>query len=118
MGPSDPRQDRTPLAGHFKATRLGRLTRLQRGARVNGPSREEGEAMVVVVFKIQHRPELPVAEYDKAGARMLDLVSQMPGFLGMDYAEIEGGELLVVRFESHEALEAWRTHPEHQETQR
>jgi heme-degrading monooxygenase HmoA len=74
--------------------------------------------MVVVVFKIQHRPDLPVAEYDKAGARMLDLVSQMPGFLGMDYAEVEGGELLVVRFESHEALEAWRTHPEHQETQR
>jgi heme-degrading monooxygenase HmoA len=74
--------------------------------------------MVVVVFKIQHRPDLPVAEYEEAAARMLELVSQMPGFLGMDYAEVEGGELLVVRFESHEALEAWRAHPEHQETQR
>jgi heme-degrading monooxygenase HmoA len=74
--------------------------------------------MVVVVFKIQHRPDMPVAEYEAAGARMLELVSQMPGFLGMDYAEVEGGELLVVRFESHEALEAWRTHPEHQATQR
>ena len=74
--------------------------------------------MVVVVFKIQHRPDLPVAEYEEVGARMLELVGEMPGFLGMDYAEIEGGELLVVRFESQEALEAWRTHPEHQATQR
>jgi heme-degrading monooxygenase HmoA len=73
--------------------------------------------MVVVVFKIQHRPDMPVAEYEEAGARMLEIVSQMPGFLGMDYAEIEGGELLVVRFESHEALEAWRTHLEHLATQ-
>jgi heme-degrading monooxygenase HmoA len=41
----------------------------------------------------------------------------MPGFLGMDYAEVEGGELLVVRFESHETLAAWRNHPEHLEAQ-
>ena len=74
--------------------------------------------MVVVVFKIQHRPDMPVAEYEQAGARMLELVSEMPGFLGMDYAEVEGGELLVVRFESHEAVEAWHRNPEHQETQR
>ena len=74
--------------------------------------------MVVVVFKIQHRADMPVAEYEEAGARMLELVSQMPGFLGMDYAEIEGGELLVVRFESHEAVEAWHRNPEHQATQR
>jgi heme-degrading monooxygenase HmoA len=74
--------------------------------------------MVVVVFKIQHRPDMPVAEYEEAGARMLEIVSQMPGFLGMDYAEIEGGELLVVRFESHEAVEAWHEHPEHKATQR
>ena len=42
----------------------------------------------------------------------------MPGFVGMDYAQVEDGELLVVRFESHEALEAWRNHPEHLEAQR
>lgn len=74
--------------------------------------------MVIVVFKITLRPDLPVSEYEEAGARMVELVSQMPGFLGMDYAAIEGGELLVVRFESHETLAAWRNHPEHLETQR
>ncbi len=31
----------------------------------------------------------------------------------MDYAATDGHELLVVRFESHEALKAWREHPEH-----
>ena len=73
--------------------------------------------MVVVVFKITLRPDLAVSDYEATGTRMVELVSQMPGFLGMDYSEIEGGELLVVRFESHEALAAWRTHPEHQAAQ-
>lgn len=48
---------------------------------------------------------------------MAELVSAMPGFLGMDYAEVEGGELLIARFESHDALAAWRTEPEHLEAQ-
>jgi heme-degrading monooxygenase HmoA len=69
--------------------------------------------MVVVVFKITLRPDLQVADYEATGARMVELVSSMPGFLGMDYAEIEGGELLVARFESHEALAAWKNQPEH-----
>jgi heme-degrading monooxygenase HmoA len=73
--------------------------------------------MVVVVFKITHRPDLPVADYEATGNRMVELVSAMPGFLGMDYAGIEGGELLVARFESHEALAEWRNLPEHQAAQ-
>jgi heme-degrading monooxygenase HmoA len=73
--------------------------------------------MVVVVFTIKLRPDLPASDYEATGARMVELVSEMPGFIGMDYAETEGGELLVARFESHEALEAWRNHPEHQQAQ-
>ena len=73
--------------------------------------------MVVVVFKITHRPDLPVAEYEETGTRMVELVSAMPGFLGMDYAATDGGELLIARFESHEALEAWRNLPEHKAAQ-
>jgi heme-degrading monooxygenase HmoA len=69
--------------------------------------------MVVVVFRITLRPDLPAADYEKVGAKMVELVSAMPGFLGMDYAETPDGELLVARFESHEALAAWRNHPEH-----
>ena len=74
--------------------------------------------MVVVVFRITLRTDLDVADYEATGERMVELVSGMPGFLGMDYAEVEGGELLVVRFESHEALAAWRNHPEHLDAQR
>jgi heme-degrading monooxygenase HmoA len=73
--------------------------------------------MVVVVFKITHRADLPVAEYEQVGARMVELVTAMPGFVDMDYAEIEGGELVIARFESHEALAAWRNLPEHREAQ-
>jgi heme-degrading monooxygenase HmoA len=73
--------------------------------------------MVVVVFKITLRPDLPVAEYEERGTRMVELVSAMPGFLGMDYAATEGGELLIARFESHEALAAWRNLPEHKAAQ-
>jgi heme-degrading monooxygenase HmoA len=69
--------------------------------------------MVVVVFSIKLRPDLPASEYEETGTRMGELASTMPGFLGMDYAAVEGGELLVVRFESHEALRAWHDHPEH-----
>ncbi len=74
--------------------------------------------MVVVVFRITHRPDLPVAEYEQVAARMVELVTAMPGFVDMDYAEVEGGELVIARFESHEALAAWRELPEHKETQR
>ena len=73
--------------------------------------------MVVVVFKITLRPDLPTEEYEATGTRMVELVSALPGFLGMDYAATDGGELLVARFESHEALAAWREHPEHREAQ-
>jgi heme-degrading monooxygenase HmoA len=69
--------------------------------------------MVVVVFSIKLRPDLPTSEYEETGARMGELASSMPGFLGMDYAAVEGGELLVVRFDSHESLRAWHDHPEH-----
>jgi heme-degrading monooxygenase HmoA len=69
--------------------------------------------VIVVVFRITHRADLATSEYEQLGARMGEIVGAMPGFLGMDYAPIEGGELLVARFDSHEALDAWREEPEH-----
>jgi heme-degrading monooxygenase HmoA len=76
-----------------------------------------GLSVVIVVFVITHRPDMPVAEYEETGNRMVEIVSSMRGFLGMEYAETDGGELLVARFDSHEALAAWRNHPEHQVAQ-
>jgi heme-degrading monooxygenase HmoA len=73
--------------------------------------------MVIVVFTITPRPDIRVAEYEETAARMVEIVSSMPGFLGMDYAETEGREQLVVRFDSHETLASWRNHPEHKAAQ-
>jgi heme-degrading monooxygenase HmoA len=50
--------------------------------------------------------------------RMWSIVSAMPGFISYKAYTAEDGErIAVVRFESREALEAWRTHPEHRATQ-
>jgi heme-degrading monooxygenase HmoA len=73
--------------------------------------------MVVVIFKIVLRSDLDAAAYEAEASRMVELVSAMPGFVGMDYAPMDGGELLVARFESHEALHTWREHPEHRAAQ-
>jgi hypothetical protein len=53
------------------------------------------EQAVVVVFTITPREDVPVADYEATSARMVELVSAMPGFIGMDYGESEGRELLV-----------------------
>src|SRR3954470_5150273 len=73
--------------------------------------------MVVVVFTITHRPDLPVSEYEETAARMVEIVSSIPGFLGMEYGATDGGEIVIARFESHESLAEWRNHPEHREAQ-
>jgi heme-degrading monooxygenase HmoA len=74
--------------------------------------------MVTVQFKITPREDVDQAEYERTFSRMLELVSQMPGFLGIDgYAGEDGTELAVARFESDEAVKAWKQHPEHLETQ-
>jgi heme-degrading monooxygenase HmoA len=73
--------------------------------------------VIVVVFKITHRADLVASEYEELGERMVEIVSAMPGFQGMDYAATGDGELLVARFESHEALDAWREQPEHKVAQ-
>jgi heme-degrading monooxygenase HmoA len=69
--------------------------------------------VIVVVFRITHRADLATSEYEELGSRMGEIVGAMPGFLGMDYAPVEGGELLIARFDSHEALDGWREEPEH-----
>ena len=68
---------------------------------------------VVVVFTITPRADIPVEEYEATSAKMVELVSAMPGFVGMGYGESEGQEILIARFESHEALRRWREQPDH-----
>ena len=45
---------------------------------------------------------------------MVALASEMPGLISIDgYASPDGMRLAVVRWESEEALQAWKNHPEH-----
>ena len=73
--------------------------------------------MIVVLARIDRRQDVP-PEYGPRAARMQEIVQGMPGFLGSKvYAAADGEQLSVWRFASEDALEAWRTHPEHLESQ-
>ena len=69
--------------------------------------------MVVIVFRSRLKPGLE-NEIGELGARMYGLASAMPGFISyQDYAAADGSGVAIVEFETHDALAAWREHPEH-----
>ena len=75
--------------------------------------------MMLVLFDTEPRADIDTAEYERAGERMEALVSQMPGFVSAKrYSSSDGESFTMVKFESEEALEAWRNHPEHVAVQR
>jgi heme-degrading monooxygenase HmoA len=70
--------------------------------------------MEIVLFHIRTRPDIDQEEYQRAFERMLELVSQIPGFIGIEgFAGEDGSELAVARFDSREAIAAWREQPDH-----
>ena len=72
---------------------------------------------VIVIGDLKLRDDVPLNEYERLGERMYGIVSRIPGFLSVkSFKATDGEELTVFRFSSEEALEAWRTHPEHVET--
>jgi heme-degrading monooxygenase HmoA len=74
-----------------------------------------GEVIVVANLKLRDGADLD--EYGRLGERMYDIVSQIPGFQSVKSFKADGGEEIVLfRFASEEALEIWRTHPEHVKT--
>ena len=74
--------------------------------------------MMMVLFNTEPRGDIDAAGYQQAGERMYELVSRMPGFVSAKrYAAEDGESFVMVKFESEEALEAWRRHPEHVEMQ-
>jgi heme-degrading monooxygenase HmoA len=74
--------------------------------------------MVIVLIRTQVRGDADRAEYERLGARMDELVRQIPGFVSAkDYAADDGERISMVSFSSHEALARWRNHPEHLEAQ-
>lgn len=76
-----------------------------------------GEMLVIGGLKL--RDDASLEDYGRLGERMYEIVSNLPGFLSAkSFKAMDGEELTVIRFASEEALEAWRTHPEHVETMR
>jgi len=73
---------------------------------------------MVVLFSGVERPDMDAKEYGRASARMREIVASTPGFISFNtYSSADGEELVVARFDSLEAVEAWRNHPEHVATQ-
>jgi heme-degrading monooxygenase HmoA len=73
--------------------------------------------MHIVLFHIRTRPDLDEAAYEQAFEEMMAAVSTMPGFVSIGgFAGDDGSELAVVRFESEDAIRAWRNHPDHVRT--
>jgi heme-degrading monooxygenase HmoA len=71
---------------------------------------------VIVIGDLKLRHDAAIDDHDRLGERMYGIVSQLPGFLSVkSFKSDDGEELTVFRFSSEDALEAWRTHPEHVE---
>jgi heme-degrading monooxygenase HmoA len=74
--------------------------------------------MVIAVFRSRLRSE-HASEFLELAARMRELAEAMPGFRSYRVYQADDGERCsVIEFESHEALRAWREHPEHRAAQR
>ena len=75
--------------------------------------------MIIVLIRTVFRKDVDSQEYAAVSARMNELVKEMPGFISIKgYTAEDGDEVSIARFESEEALAAWRNHPEHLEAQR
>jgi heme-degrading monooxygenase HmoA len=73
--------------------------------------------MEVVLFHIRTRADIDEKEYQSAFEHMLELVSEITGFEGIEaFTGEDGSELAVARFSSPESIAAWRDHPEHVRT--
>ena len=53
------------------------------------------------------------AGYPEAAARMIELASGQPGFLGVDSARSDGVGITVSYWESEDAIAAWKADAEH-----
>ena len=75
--------------------------------------------MVTVIFRSRLSPDDDSGEYPVMAPRILELAKQSPGFVSFQSFSGEGGDRLsVIEFESLEAVDTWRNHPEHREAQR
>ena len=71
----------------------------------------------VVVFTAQHKD--PDPEYEVMGAKMFELATQQPGFLGIEAApDSEGFGVTAVYYSDEKSILAWKANAEHQTAQK
>ncbi|URK89195.1 antibiotic biosynthesis monooxygenase (plasmid) [Rhizobium sp. RCAM05350] len=69
--------------------------------------------MIVTVFRSRLNPDVQDA-YGPIAKRMSELARTIPGYVSHQGFVAEDGErVTIVEFESEEALQQWRDHPEH-----
>src|SRR5262245_14089772 len=74
--------------------------------------------MIVTVFRSRLLPGVR-EEYIALVERMAEIAAAMPGYIShKGFFADDGERVTVVEFESEEALQGWRMHPEHIEAQR
>ncbi len=70
--------------------------------------------MIVVIFRIRMKPDADLKDYAARIAQLLPEAQKIPGFVSLrSYSSPDGENLGLVEFETEEALEQWRQHPQH-----
>ncbi len=70
--------------------------------------------MVLTVFGTTFRKDADFEREAHLSRRMAEVASRMPGFISYkSYVAPDGDEIGIIRFESREALKAWRDNPAH-----
>jgi heme-degrading monooxygenase HmoA len=71
--------------------------------------------MVLCVFGVTWKEGADLEREAQLSRRMAEVVSRRPGFISYkSYVAEDGDEIGIIRFESREALKAWRSDPAHQ----
>jgi len=62
-------------------------------------------------------PSDDTREYGEAVARLLELVADQPGFLGVEAAHDASGEIVVSYWRDEASIREWKRHAEHRAAQ-
>ena len=70
--------------------------------------------MVIVLLYIERNEDANTPEYGVMAGSLMDIVSKIPGFLGIKaYSASDGESVYIIKFASESALQAWRDNEEH-----
>ena len=73
--------------------------------------------MVLIVYRTVLRSPDFEADHHEMTTLLYELAASTPGFVGVETFTRDDGETVgLLRFESEDAVTAWREHPDHQRT--